>query len=492
MKRLFMTLVLFLVLPTAMTVHAENDTPQEGQDQSIYYIMVDRFMNGTTENDYETDLENPKAYHGGDIDGVIKQLDHIKELGFTTIELSPIMKNEGDGFHGFWTEDYRSVEEHFGTMEEARRLVEEAHARDMKVIFDMVIGYTSENHSWTEDVNKDEWYQSNVNQDERMRWTRGLPALDLENSEVQQYFAETVNFWVEETGVDGFRFHHGSKNPEDFLNQLDQQEDTQGLFLISEGPESIVDATVDQLFFNEVRSTFKTAGGSLEELHKNSNDKNLTISEKSTIKELNNFKDVRFTHLAVKEGQNPITRLKLALTYLYTSPGIPVVYYGTEVPLDDGGNLEENPMMNFKANDEQLKQRIEKLNSMRKEFPAMTKGNFEEVYNQDGMAVFKRTHEDQTMLVAINNAEETKTASLKGLEQDQQLRGLLHDGLVRQHEDGSYRIGMERETADVFVVEEDQGYNWLFIGFVGGVLGLFIIAVTILSLKSRKAASEEG
>lgn len=470
---------------------AESDKEQQWQDESIYYIMVDRFMNATTENDADSNLDDPKAYHGGDIQGIIDQLDHIKELGFTAIELSPIMNNGPEGFHGFWIEDFRSVDEHFGTMEDAERLVKEAHKRDMKVIFDMVIGHTASNHPWLDDQGKKDWYTGEVKTDTQSnRWLEGLPTLNFENPEVEEYLLDTAQLWVEKTEVDGFRFYSSSQKTTGFIEKLNEVMSSKGkdLFLMTDNSSYLeqVDGIIDNVFFRSTREAFKQSGTSLDNLSGIQNNQ-INKTQNHTIKQINNYTDVRFTHLAVKEGHNPITRLKLGLTYMFTTPGIPVLYYGTEVPLDDGGDVKNLPMMNFKSSDEQLKQRIEKLTSMRGQFPAMTKGTFEEMHNQNGMVVYKRNHQDSTMIIAINNAEETQSTDITGLKDNQQLRGLLQDGLVRQQKDGNYRLAMARETADVFVVEPDKGYNWLFIGFVGGVLSLFVIAVTVLSLKSRKS-----
>ncbi|MBX0357144.1 alpha-amylase family glycosyl hydrolase [Halobacillus sp. Nhm2S1] len=467
MKRAIMLLAclpFFLGLP--VTAKAEVSGERQWQDESVYYIVVDRFMNGDMNNNEGVDLENPNAYHGGDLSGIVDQLDYIKELGFTTIQLSPIMQNDGDSYHGFHVSDFRNVEEHFGTMEEAREVVEEAHARDLKVLFDLPAGFVSENHPWTESNDESGWLTGEEVSSEHP-WFDQLPQVALERENVATYFKETMDFWKEETGVDGFRI---------IMNESDLSGTS-----LQEAPLIKYTSSIeeDHPFRKVTRESFNQSGNSLNDLRAEEN-----LSQPHQL----DFYDVsRFTHEAVVKGQNPITRWQLALTYIYTVPGVPVVYYGTETPIDDGGDPQNLPMMNFKAGDEKLKKRIEKLNSMREQFPALTRGEYRELYNEDGLVVFKRTYDGNDMVVALNNAEETRTMTLEGMEDDHQLRGLLHDGLVRQQSDGSYRLGMERETADVFIVEPNSGYNWLFIGFVGGVLSLFVIAVTVISLKNRKA-----
>lgn len=460
MKRM---IIAFLLIPlffgSALTVQAE----EKWQQESIYYIVVDRFMNGSTANDGELDLEDPSAYHGGDLSGVRDQLDYIKELGFTTIQLSPIMSSESDGFHGFGVTDYETVEEHFGTMEDARKLVAEAHEKGMKVIFDMPYGFVGNAHPWLEDQRKSSWFLEETLEGDS--WFDGLPKLDTSNPEVADYYSEVWKKWEEETDVDGFRLiTSGGAAPQNdllvFSETYDEEKEEQ----------------------QTLRDVFQAAGASLEPL---------ALGEGEQIWELDDFLGSRFTHEAVEEGQNPVTRLQLAWTYLYTIPGTPRFYYGSEIPLDDGGDPSEIPMMNFKAGEEALSQRIEKLHSMREEFPALTKGSVHELYNEDGLLVYERSYEGERLIIAINNAEATKTMELDHLEGGLQLSGLLEDGIIREQRDGVYRIGMERETADVFVVEADKGYNWLFIGFVGGVLLIFVLSVTMISIKNRKDQTVE-
>lgn len=472
----------------ALPVGAVEKEERKWQDESIYYLMVDRFMNSSVHNDDGVDPNNPDAYHGGDIQGIIDQLDHIEELGFSTIELSPIMANSEQGYHGYWIEDFRSVEEHFGSLEDVKRLVEEAHKRDMKVMFDMVIGHTSPEHAWVEDETKTQWYTDETEEIQN-RWLKEAPALNTDNPEVQQYLLETAKFWIDETGVDAFKLVDAAAVSPDFIKEFSEHVTTlrEDFFVAADAASPAIDGRVDVALNDQIRKVFKTSGQPLNELYDIwTENKQLYSNPNQILHNMDSPGNVRFTHLTVQENKNPITRWELGLTYLFTSPGIPVLYFGSEVPLDDGGDPSSIPMMNFKAGDEQLQQRIEKLTSMREQFPALTRGDFEELHNDKGLAVFKRTYKDQTLLIAINNSEETKTAELTNLKDDQQLTGLIQDGIIRQSDEGIYRLGMERETADVFLLEPDRGYNWLFIGFVGGVLTLFIVAVTAISIKNRK------
>ncbi|WP_345014741.1 alpha-amylase family glycosyl hydrolase [Pseudaeromonas paramecii] len=145
---------------------AKTDYSQVAQrkpsDEVIYFLMVDRFENGDKSNDTGK-LEGPREitgfdptdiryFHGGDLAGVRKRLDYIKELGATAIWLSPIFTNIPTvvtsesiltgSYHGYWIKDYLNVDPHFGTNEEFKALVAEAHKKGLKIYMDLVLNHT--------------------------------------------------------------------------------------------------------------------------------------------------------------------------------------------------------------------------------------------------------------------------------------------------------------------------------------------------------------
>ena len=100
--------------------------------------MIDRFNNGEPKNDKQLEVGNLEGYQGGDIRGIIKRLDYIKEMGFTTVMLSPLF--ESVKYDGLDVRNFQKVNEHFGTENDVKELVQEAHAKGMKVIFQFPLG----------------------------------------------------------------------------------------------------------------------------------------------------------------------------------------------------------------------------------------------------------------------------------------------------------------------------------------------------------------
>src|SRR5262249_3314771 len=120
---------------------------------AIYLIMPDRFADGDPTNDDREGIDGknprmiPRAYHGGDLRGIREHMSYLKELGVTTLWLTPIVKNGApQDYHGYGAVDMYSVEPHLGTLREYQELVAEAHQQGLKVLFDFVANHVGPKH----------------------------------------------------------------------------------------------------------------------------------------------------------------------------------------------------------------------------------------------------------------------------------------------------------------------------------------------------------
>ncbi len=130
-------------------------------DETFYFVMADRFANGSTANDLGGLPVDPLVsgfdptrtgfYQGGDLRGVLDRLDYIEGLGTTAIWLTPSFKNkavqvedDSAGYHGYWVTDFTQIDPHLGTNEDLTALIEAAHARGMKVYFDIITNHTAD------------------------------------------------------------------------------------------------------------------------------------------------------------------------------------------------------------------------------------------------------------------------------------------------------------------------------------------------------------
>lgn len=135
-RNLFICFCLAVVL--FVPIHTFADEKREWRDEVIYSIMIDRFNNGEPKNDKQLDVGNLEGYQGGDIRGIIKRLDYIKEMGFTIVMLSPLF--ESGQYDGLDVRNFQKVNEHFGTENDVKELVKEAHEKGMKVVFQFPFG----------------------------------------------------------------------------------------------------------------------------------------------------------------------------------------------------------------------------------------------------------------------------------------------------------------------------------------------------------------
>ncbi len=130
-----------------------------GAGQTMYFVLTDRFANGSTANDSgglvggpEISGFNPASisgYHGGDFAGMTAKLDYLKKLGVTAVWVTPPFKNkavqvDGTGYHGYWITDFLQIDPHFGTNEEYREFIKQAHARGLKVFMDIIVNHTAD------------------------------------------------------------------------------------------------------------------------------------------------------------------------------------------------------------------------------------------------------------------------------------------------------------------------------------------------------------
>ncbi|HTJ41695.1 MAG TPA: alpha-amylase family glycosyl hydrolase [Kofleriaceae bacterium] len=127
----------------------QSNAGVDWRDQMIYQIVVDRFADGDPNNDFNVQPTIPGQYHGGDWQGIIDHLDYLQSLGVTTLWISPVVKNtESDAgfasYHGYWTQDFLRPNAHFGDVSKLRELVDDAHARGMLVILDVVTNHVGQ------------------------------------------------------------------------------------------------------------------------------------------------------------------------------------------------------------------------------------------------------------------------------------------------------------------------------------------------------------
>ncbi|EEM48988.1 Alpha amylase [Bacillus thuringiensis serovar pakistani str. T13001] len=409
-------------------IHTFADEKREWKDEVIYSIMIDRFNNGEPKNDKQLEVGNLEGYQGGDIRGIIKRLDYIKEMGFTTVMLSPLF--ESGKYDGLDVRNFKKVNEHFGTDNDVKELVKEAHAKGMKVVFQFPLG------------------------------------------ENERQVIDAMKWWIKEVNLDGSYVIHSEKKPRSFWDNA--QKDMQAI-----KKDFRIMTKEDSEYNEKIVESFSEADVSVKSLY------DVSKKEGDFVTFLDDQETKRYARIAKENMYYPPSRLKLALTYLLTSPGIPNFYYGTEIALDGGSVPDNRRLMDFKS-DEKFMQHITKLGELRQARPSLRRGTFELLYDKSGMSILKRKYKDEVTLVAINNTKETQKVSLpaSAIGEKQELRGLLQDEIIRE-ENGKFYLVLKREESNVYKVNGETGVNWLFISLIVGVNVLFIAFLIAVKRKRR-------
>jgi glycosidase len=244
--------------PLAAKTHFQGIT----SDDVIYLIMPDRFADGDQSNNFPagapaaaSDRRNPRAYHGGDLRGVIDHLAYLKELGVTALWLTPWYDNwngmndcdkpwcPNTYYHGYHAIDYYAVEDRFGDMATLIELIEKAHGLGLKIIQDQVANHVGSRHPWVSDPPLENWFHGTLAQHSRNQFRNSvllsphsnhnefrnsldgwfsddLPDMNQEEPEVARYEIQNALWWVGVTGIDAIRQDTIQYMPRSFIRSL--------------------------------------------------------------------------------------------------------------------------------------------------------------------------------------------------------------------------------------------------------------------------------
>lgn len=217
----------------------------------LYMLMPDRFAQGKDHkaqvkgmNPYVEDRSKPSLRHGGDLQGIRDHLDYFTQLGVTALWLTPVLENNSpdgkDGsstYHGYATTNYYRVDPRFGTNEDYRQLIADAHAKGLKVVMDMIFNHCGFEYPWVKDLPSRDWlnvpewlsgkeedkakylqtsykltpvldpYAAEVDKRETVDgwFVPTMPDLNQRNPHVIKYLIQNSVWWIETVGIDGIR-----------------------------------------------------------------------------------------------------------------------------------------------------------------------------------------------------------------------------------------------------------------------------------------------
>ncbi|CCY61538.1 alpha amylase catalytic domain protein [Clostridium sp. CAG:264] len=366
---------------------------------------------------------------GAHFDKLNEWAEHAKRIGCNAIYIGPLFES---GSHGYDTTDYRLVDRRLGTNDDFKQFVKNCHANDVKVIVDGVFNHTGRDFFAFQDIKQNrensrykDWY-CNVNFWGNNEYNDGfsydnwggynlLAKLNLWNPEVKNYHLETVKFWVDEFDIDGIRLDAADVLDFGFMKELRS-------FCNGLKPDFWLMGEVIHGDYSRWANNDMLHSVTNYELHKGlysgHNDHNYfeiahTIKRLNGIvgdKKLYTFCDNHDVARIYSKLNNKAHMYNVAIL-VYTVPGIPSIYYGSEFGIpgnkENGSDWNLRPDLNladFNEKDE-LPALYTTLGHLKQRFPELTYGDYRELYLTTGQFAFARCLDGRAVVTALNNAD---------------------------------------------------------------------------------------
>jgi len=447
----------------------------------IYMLMPDRFANADPTNDIdktarETKLNRDSMFyrHGGDLQGVIDHLDYIKDLGATALWLTPFQENNEKlaSYHGYAITDHYKTDPRFGTNELYEKLVKEAHQKGLKVVMDMVYNHIGSEHWWMHNLPTQDWIhqqdtfiQTNYrltalmdphaseydkNKMSNGWFVRKMPDLNQRNPYLANYLIQNAIWWIESSGIDGFRLDTYAYSDLEFMNRLlkSVREEYPKFSAVGEvwdhavsfqawltnnnnikgSPESHLPGTTDfQLYFaltDALNNPTDWTGG-LAKIYYTLAQDFLYSKPDNNLTFIDNHDLSRFYSVVGED----IRKFKMGLGFLLTMRGTPSIYYGTEllmknyanpdgkVRADFPGGWAGDTVNKFKASgrtkdENEIFNYIQKLARYRQSDDALQTGKLTQFVPENDAYVYFRSNEKSTVMVVMYTGKKDSQLSL--------------------------------------------------------------------------------
>ena len=415
----------------------------------LYMLMPDRFAQGANHpaqvkgmRAYREDRSQPSLRHGGDLAGIREHLDYFCELGVTALWLTPVLENDSPDdakgystYHGYATTNYYRVDPRFGTNDDYRRLCDEAHAKGLKVVMDMIFNHSGFEHLWVADQPSKDWfnlsdwlkqsngssnpegtdflqtsykltpvldpYASDVDLKETVEgwFVPTMPDLNQRNPHLMRYLIQNSKWWIETVGIDGIRMdtypYAYADAMASWMKELDEEYphfNTVGETWVTEPaytaawqkgsqanagfPNSYLKTVMDFSFFDKLNQAKNEETDDwwqgLNRLYNSFVYDYLYPNPSSVMAFIDNHDTDRF----LGNGRDTLM-LKQALALLLTVNRIPQLYYGTEILMNGTKEVTDG--------------------NVRKDFPGGFPGDSRNAFTREG-----RTQAEQSMFTWLS------------------------------------------------------------------------------------------
>jgi len=481
--------------PAATPATPVSVVPQESwRDAVLYFAIVDRFADGDPKNNQNVNRNAKGTFHGGDLAGLRQQLDEIADLGATAIWITPVVKNidgfvTGAGFpdwgyHGYWADDFYQLDPRFGSEAELKGLVDDAHARGLKVLLDVVYNHAGYDSSYLEDPKTRGWLRSEstggCGGDDLTSCVSGLPDFKTELPEVADYLMTAHLGLAKRVGLDGFRLDTVKHVDHPFWQEHRRRLREQlgkDFFLIGEvwGGDA---QSLDPWFVNDEMDAgfdFSFQGSALAWVQ----GRGRTVAFDRYLK---SREKVRAGHLlspylsshdvpgALFQLNGDKELFRLAALLELTAGGLPMIYYGEEVARPGGDWPDNRSDMPWggrkifpgsgKPRDEALRADYKKIIAIRRAHKAFSRGTHTGLSTEGDLLVFLQRDEasGDAVVVAVNRGAAPATASFDAPAEwgDASVRDVWHDEAVSRT-GARLEVAVAPRSARIFAVERRAG-----------------------------------
>lgn len=436
--------------------------PDWVQDSIFYQIFPDRFMNGDPSNDPPVVLPwnvcaTPRAFHGGDLRGVIQRMDYLVDLGITAIYLNPIFQSPSN--HRYNTVDYFKIDPKLGTFDDFHELVDTAHRNHIRVILDGVFNHCGRGFFAFNDILENGEFSPYLNwfhikhvpvdayspgeaSDYEAWWgIKSLPKFNTEEPQVREFLFRVARYWMEQ-GIDGWRLDVPNEIDDDtFWNEFRQVvlSVNPEAYLVGEIWDAVPRWVSDTHFDGLMDYPFRTAvlgllAGSWTPVRFARVIENLLSvyppeNNFSMLVLLGSHDTERVATLLDEDWQ----KVRLAIAFQFAYPGAPSIYYGDEIGLLGGKDPECRGGFPWDPAywNTDLRDWYKKVVALRKSSTALRRGDFRTFLADDAQSVyaFTRQTETETVLMIANLSNATRTLQIRvtdwGWENNRDVRDLL-------------------------------------------------------------------
>ncbi len=462
----------------------DNNSAQRkgfGPEDIVYLLMPDRFSNGDTLNDNvvgmfeKVDRTNPNGRHGGDIIGIENNLDYLQNIGITALWINPLLENnmKDYSYHGYAITDFYKIDARFGSNQDYVELVKKAKTKNIKIIMDMVFNHCGSNHWWMKDLPSKDWVhqfdsftRSNYRAEALMdphasKYDREImhdgwfdstmPDLNQNNPYLAKYLIQNSIWWIEYANLSGIRMDTYPYANQEFMNSwLSAVYDEYPNFNIV--GETWLQTVSQTAYFqsntfqaakepNKLRSVTDfplcyAANNALNEpdswttglarLYMILSQDFVYSNADSNLIFLDNHDINRFA----SNVNSDFNKWKMGMTFLLTTRGIPMIYYGGEFMMTgdkskgDADLRKDFPggwttdTVNVFTNTNLSKKQIDALEfskmlfKLRNHHKALQTGKLMQYIPQNNSYVYFRYNKDECFMIVMNNAEKELTLPL--------------------------------------------------------------------------------